>query len=319
MKKSVFSSMFHSSGKYHDADENCYDALIVDEAHRLNYKSGMFDHLGDNQVKEIINAANFSVFFLDEDQRVTLKDIGSQQEIEQWTEHFGAELTIADLTSQFRCAGSDGYLAWLDDALGIRSTANTFLSRREYDFRIYDDPNKLRTDIVALNSEQVVARLVAGYCWPWITNTNTKKWKELSLDEQSRTFDITFPLFNFAMRWNLYDQGQSWLIHPESINEIGCIHTCQGLEVDYIGVIIGNDFLIRNGEITIDPSAHPGGDKALQTWKRIIKESPDEGRERVESIIKNTYRTLMSRGLKGCFIYCDDKETLKYFTQRLTA
>jgi len=317
MKKSVFSTMFQGSGSYHDISENSFDALIVDEAHRLNYKSGMVGHLGENQVKEIINATNFSIFFLDEDQRVTLKDIGSQQEIEKWVEHFGAELTIADLTSQFRCAGSDGYLAWLDDALGIRSTANIMLSQKEYDFRVFDDPNKLRTHIVALNTGSIVARLVAGYCWPWITKSTTKRWKEMSLEKQASTFDITFPQFEFAMRWNLDEQGQSWIIHPESIDEIGCIHTCQGLEVDYIGVIIGDDFCIRNGEIVIDPSAHPGGDKALQTWKRVIKDDPKEGRAHVESVIKNTYRTLMSRGTKGCFIFCDDTETLKYFAQRL--
>ena len=119
------------------------------------------------------------------------------------------------------------------------------------------------------------------------------------------------------MRWNLEDQGQSWLIHPESINEVGCIHTCQGLEVDYIGVIIGDDFVVRNGKIQINPAAHPGTDKALQTWKRIVKDDPIEGLAKVEGVIKNTYRTLMSRGMKGCFIYSDDKETAEYFKNRL--
>jgi DUF2075 family protein len=318
MKKSVFSSLFKNSGSYVDVTENSFDALIVDEAHRLNYKSGMVGHLGENQVKEIINAANFSIFFLDEDQRVTLKDIGSQEEIEQWAKEFDADITIAELTSQFRCSGSNGYLAWLDDSLGIRSTANSKLSQGEYDFRIYDDPNKLREAILALNNDSSTARLVAGYCWPWVSKTTTKRWKKMSKEERANTFDITFPKFDFAMRWNLVDQGQGWLIHPNSINEIGCIHTCQGLEVDYIGVIIGDDFRIRNGEVVIDPSAHPGQDKALQSWRTIVKDDPVEGRRQVETVIKNTYRTLMSRGLKGCFIFCDDPETLKYFAQRLT-
>lgn len=317
MKKSVFSSMFQGSGSFHSIPENSFDALIVDEAHRLNHKSGMVGHLGENQVKEIINSANCSVFFLDEDQRVTLKDIGSQDEIEYWAKELNAEVTVRDLTSQFRCAGSDGYLAWLDNSLGIRETANPTLSKQEYDFRVYSDPNELRKAIVDLNAGSVVARLVAGYCWEWKTNDNTKKWKVLSAEEQANTFDITFPEHNFKMRWNLYDQGQSWLIHPESINEIGCIHTCQGLEVDYIGVIIGDDFLIRDGAVLINPAAHPGSDKALQTWKKIIKESPEEGLNRVESVIKNTYRTLMSRGMKGCFIFSNDLETANFFRSRI--
>jgi len=313
MKRSKFSLMFQSSGVYHNVGENKFDALIVDEAHRLNYKSGMFGNLGENQIKEIMNAANFSIFFLDEDQRVTLKDVGSQQEIEYWADLLDADLTVLDLTSQFRCSGSDGYMAWLDNALGIRETANVFLSNDEYDFRVYDDPNDMRDDIIGLNQGDVTARIVAGYCWSWVTKNSTKKWKALSAEEQKETYDITFPEHGFEMRWNLEDQGQSWLIHPESINEVGCIHTCQGLEVDYVGVIIGGDFVVRNGNIKINPAAHPGTDKALQTWKRIVKEDPEAGLAKVEAVIKNTYRTLMSRGMKGCFIYSDDDETVSYF------
>ena len=313
MKRSKFSLMFQSSGVYHNVGENKFDALIVDEAHRLNYKSGMFGNLGENQIKEIMNAANFSIFFLDEDQRVTLKDVGSQQEIEYWADLLDADLTVLDLTSQFRCSGSDGYMAWLDNALGIRETANVFLSNDEYDFRVYNNPNDMRDDIIGLNQGDVTARIVAGYCWPWITKNSTKKWKALSAEEQKETYDITFPEHGFEMRWNLEDQGQSWLIHPESINEVGCIHTCQGLEVDYVGVIIGGDFVVRNGNIKINPAAHPGTDKALQTWKRIVKEDPEAGLAKVEAVIKNTYRTLMSRGMKGCFIYSDDDETVSYF------
>lgn len=317
MKRSKFSLMFQGSGTFHSAPKDTFDALIVDEAHRLNYKSGMFGNLGENQVKEIINAANFSIFFLDEEQRVTLKDIGSEEEIRHWATELDADIQVLDLLSQFRCSGSNGYMAWLDNSLGIRDTANVFLGNKEYDFRVYDNPNKLRHDIICLNEDSVTARIVAGYCWPWVTKNSTKKWKALTPEEQRKTYDITFPQFDFKMRWNLEDQGQSWLIHPESINEIGCIHTCQGLEVDYIGVIIGDDFIVRDGEIKINPAAHPGTDKALQTWKRIVKEEPD-GLARVESVIKNTYRTLMSRGMKGCFIYCDDKETADYFKSRVT-
>ena len=98
---------------------------------------------------------------------------------------------------------------------------------------------------------------------------------------------------------------------------MGCIHTCQGLDTEYIGVLVGDDFIVRNGEIVIDPSAHPGQDKALQGWKKLIKESPEEGLLAVDTIIKNTYRTLMSRGLKGCFIFSDDLETREYFKSRL--
>jgi putative transposase len=122
---------------------NSFDCLIVDEAHRLNEKSGMFSHLGENQVKEIINASKLSVFFIDEDQKVTLKDIGDKEEIIRWAKEMKATVSTLNLESQFRCNGSNGYLAWLDNTLQIRPTANEVLDSAEYDFRIVDTPEKL--------------------------------------------------------------------------------------------------------------------------------------------------------------------------------
>ena len=85
--------MFSGSGTYHSAEENSFDCLIVDEAHRLNAKSGMFNHLGENQIKEIIRASKFSVFFIDEDQKVTLKDIGDKEEIRRWAKKLKANVS----------------------------------------------------------------------------------------------------------------------------------------------------------------------------------------------------------------------------------
>lgn len=313
MKKTQFSNMFKSSGAFHDAKENSFDALIIDEAHRLNFKSGMFSNLGENQVKEIISSSKFSVFFLDEDQKVTLKDIGSKQEIEKWAKYLGASISRRELDSQFRCSGSDGYLAWLDNSLAIRDTANHHLDSDEYKFVVYDNPNEFRNEIIELNKANNSARIVAGYCWKCVTASTTKAWKKLSKVEQEALYDIEFPEYNFQMRWNLKEDAMLWLLKESSINEVGCIHTCQGLELDHIGVIIGDDFIVRDNEVIIQPEKHPGGDKALQTWKELIRKNPTDGREKVESVIKNTYRTLMSRGSKSCHIYCTDNETREYF------
>ena len=142
-KKSHISDMFSGSGSYHSMATNSFDCLIVDEAHRLNEKSGMFNHLGENQIKEIINASKFSVFFIDEDQKVTLKDIGDKEEIRRWAKELDAKVAELKLESQFRCNGSDGYLAWLDNTLQIRETANDILKADEYDFRIVNSPSEL--------------------------------------------------------------------------------------------------------------------------------------------------------------------------------
>ena len=133
-RKSHINNLFKGSGAYTDSAANVFDALIVDEAHRLNEKSGMFQNMGENQIKEIINAAKFSVFFIDEDQRVTFKDIGETDSIKAWARRIGATVHKLELQSQFRCNGSDGYLAWVDNALEIRETANETLEGINFDF-----------------------------------------------------------------------------------------------------------------------------------------------------------------------------------------
>jgi DUF2075 family protein len=115
------------------------------------------------------------------------------------------------------------------------------------------------------------------------------------------------------MKWNLTDDGSAWIISPTSVNEIGCIHTCQGLEVDYIGVIVADDFVIRNGQVITDASKRASSDSSIKGYKRLIAEKPIEGKEMVDLVIKNTYRTLMTRGMKGCYVYFVDTETQEYF------
>jgi len=118
---------------------------------------------------------------------------------------------------------------------------------------------------------------------------------------------------DYEATWNLDADGQSWLIKPNSVSEVGCIHTCQGLEVDYIGVIIGPDFVIRNGKVVTQPFERASSDKSVHGMKKLLKEHPALGKAKLDIIIKNTYRTLMTRGQKGCYIYCVDPETQEYF------
>jgi uncharacterized protein len=147
MKKTRINNLFRGSGRFVETEENFFDGLIVDEAHRLNAKSGLYRNLGENQIKELVSSAKFSVFFIDEDQRVTLLDIGTKAEIRRWASHFGANVTELALESQFRCNGSDAYLAWVDDLLQKRVTANFLLKSSDFDFQVFDDPNELRRTI----------------------------------------------------------------------------------------------------------------------------------------------------------------------------
>lgn len=301
--KSRIDNMFTGSGSFHAVEPNTFDCLIVDEAHRLNEKSGMFSHLGENQIKEIIAGSKISVFFIDENQRVTLKDIGEKEEIRFWATHSKATITELDLESQFRCNGSDGYLAWLDNTLQINETANKTLEDIDYDFKVIDDPQELHDLIKEKNKEKNKARMLAGYCWKWIS----KRKPELK--------DIV--INDYEVTWNLDTDGQAWMIKPNSVSEVGCIHTSQGLEVDYVGVIIGPDLIVRNGEVITVPEERASTDKSVHGWKKLMKENPVATKARLDQIIKNTYRTLMTRGQKGCYIYCTDPETQEYFNNSL--
>lgn len=303
MKKTRINNLFKGSGNFFESDSNFFDALVVDEAHRLNAKSGLYRNLGENQVKELINSAKFSIFFVDEDQRVTLQDIGSKAEIRHWAEELGAEVTELALGSQFRCNGSDAYLGWINDVLQKRETANSSLNESDYEFKVFDDPNALRLAIELKNHSANKARLVAGYCWDWKSKSNPK------------VYDIELAN-GFAAKWNLVDDGSLWAIAKNSVSEVGCVHTAQGLELDYVGVIIGPDLVVRDGIVICDPGKRSKNDQSIRGYKTLIKNDP-EASSRLDAIIKNTYRTLLSRAQKGCYIYCTDQETATYFKSRL--
>lgn len=305
-KKTRINNLFKGSGLFVESTKNEFDVLIVDEAHRLNAKSGMYQNHGENQIKEIIHASKFSIFFIDESQKVTLKDIGSIGEIQKYIRQANAESEIMKLESQFRCNGSDGYIAWLDDVLDIRKTANNEGFDLDYEIKICDTPNEVKDIIFEKNKINNKARLLAGYCWDWIKDGKNK----------SDVFDITIPDYNFAMSWNL-GNSQTWAIDPNSVNEVGCIHTSQGLEFDYAGVIIGKDLRYEKGKIITDFTKRASTDNSLKGIKKMYKENPEKALKLADEIIKNTYRTLMTRGQKGCYIYCEDKPLAEYLKSRI--
>lgn len=303
-KKTSINNMFKGSGSYVDVDANMIDTIICDEAHRLNEKSGMFHNFGQNQIKEIINASLCSVFFIDESQRVTLSDIGSVAEIKKWAKELDSEISEMELVSQFRCNGSDGYLAWLDDVLEIRSTANFDMKDIDYDIRIVDSPNEVRDLIRERNTSANHSRILAGYCWAW----------PKAGQNDTNVHDIK--IGDFEMSWNL-GNSLTFAIDEDSVNEVGCIHTSQGLEFDYAGVIIGDDMRYENGHIVTDFTKRAKTDQSLKGIKKLYKENPEFALKEADEIIKNTYRTLMTRGMKGCYIYCTDKNLANYLKESL--
>ena len=296
-RMSYISNLFKGSGSFVDAKENEFDCILADEAHRLNARSGLYGNQGENQIKEIIHASKVSVFFIDEDQIVTAKDIGSVDEIRKWAKEEGSivhEGEDLELVSQFRCNGSDGYLCFLDNLLQIRETANVDREDRDYDVKVYDDPVLLREDLRKKNERNNKSRRVAGYCYPWVSK------RDPSLD------DIVLEN-EFHAQWNFNDT-KTWAIDKDSFDQVGCIHTCQGLEFDYVGVIIGKDLIYRNGEVLTVPSERAKTDISLKGC---------HDRKKADKIIRDTYKTLLTRGQKGCYIYCVDKRLSSYIKKCL--
>ncbi len=293
---SYLKGLFKGSGSFYDVPANTYDCLIIDESHRLNEKSGLFKNKGENQIKELINASKISVFFIDEDQMVTTKDIGTFDGIKHWANLLGSTVHHNQslvLSSQFRCNGSDGYLAFLDNLLGIRQTANYNYFDIDYDIQVFDDPNVMREKLREKNDNNK-ARMIAGYCYPW----NSQKDKS--------QYDV-FLENNFTAQWNF--TTDSFAIDPNSFDQVGCIHSTQGLEFDYVGIIIGKDLVYKDDKVITDASKRAKSDASIKGLN---------GRKELgDKIIRNTYKTLLSRGQKGCYVYCEDKELGKYIREKI--
>lgn len=302
-RQAVIDNLFSGSSAFVNTDANTFDALIVDEAHRLNRYSGLYGNLGENQVKEVIASAKCTILFVDDDQVVTLADIGHSSELERWAAELGARVTHLGLASQFRCGGSDGYLAWLDRTLGIHDTATADLDSDTFDFRIVDSPMELHALIAEKNSVNNKSRVVAGYCWDWKSRRDPE------------AFDIVLANGEYQRQWNLDSDSSLWLIAPRSIDQVGCIHTCQGLELDYVGVIVGPDLLVRDGRLVTVPENRSRQDRSIRGYKRLLQVDPVATRSRLDRIIRNTYRTLMTRGMKWCYVFCVDDETRDYFAR----
>lgn len=302
MRLADITTLFRSPFGLTQCPENAYDCLIVDEAHRL-VKRFHTDASGKNQVKECIEASLLTIFLLDEDQAVTTKDIGSIKEIQFWCNNLGSQLKMpaeAKLVSQFRCNGSDAYIQFLDNTLQRCSeSVPVALSELNFDFHVFDDPNDLRNKLREINDVNNKARMVAGYCYNWDVKFGRGP------------YDIYLPN-GFQAKWNL-DGDKIWAINPKSFEEVGCIHTAQGLEFDYVGVLIGKDLTYNpeTGRVETHKEAISSDDKS--SGIRNSTTSPEEARR----LILNTYKTLLTRGQKGCYVYCED-EPLREYLKRCT-
>ncbi len=291
------------------AESNSVDVILADEAHRIRESSNTrftpkAKHSDRPQIDELIDAAKVTVFFLDDFQTVRPGEIGSMKMIQEAAVRHEARYEFVDLRTQFRCGGSAQYIDWVDQLLEIRKTGETQLEAGQYDFTIVDTPFELEADLAKRVAEGSSARMMAGFCWPWSNPT----------DEGNLVSDVQ--IGEFRRPWNARPEATRlakgipsatfWATDPNGFAQIGCIYTAQGFEFDYAGIIWANDLVIRDGKWVGQPSvSHDGPVK--------------RGGARFVDIVKNSYRVLLTRGMKGCSVYIIDDETRAFVASRLTS
>lgn len=291
-------AVISGSSGYWDAEAEAFDTIIIDEAHRLK-RRGAFMYRGDSQVRDVIHASRTNVFFVDDLQMIRPTDEGSVDKIVAVAKEFGSKVVYVKLDAQFRCGGAEGFINWMESALQIRETGNfEGWDKEDFDFRVFDDPNAMSEIIEKKRSEGHRARVLAGYAWKWTKKDNP----DANID------DIIIEEHGFSRPWNSRSRSHEWPLDDSMEGQIGCVHTVQGLEFDYVGVIIGND-------LRFDPeTSEIYASKADYYDSEGKKGVRDE--ETLNRFIKNVYRILLSRGTKGCYIFCCDTELGKHLKRR---
>ncbi len=301
---------YFNLNKKGDIPANQFDAIILDEAHRIRESSRdrftpVHAWSGKPQVEELVNITRVSAFFIDDRQIVRPGEVGSSELIRAAAEKVGANLLEFELDAQFRCGGSDGFVNWVDNTLGIRRTANVLWKKNNpYEFRIVDSVQELEAEIRAKNIGKQTARLVAGFCWPW-SNPNG-----------DGTLVPDVHVDGWSMPWNAKPEAGAlapnipksnfWASHPGGIDQVGCIYTAQGFEFDYAGIIFGRD-------LRYDWDKNEWIGDRTKSFDAVVK----RGGVRFVELVKNTYRVLFTRGIRGCYVYFQDEGTRRFFQSRL--
>lgn len=300
--KKRLNAIFSGSGAFYASYPNEFDVLVVDEAHRLK-KKGAYMYRGISQVEDVIKASLVNVFFIDDNQRIRPDDEGTVEVIKEVASRYQSQVVEVELMAQFRCAGAEGFLNWVDHNLQIRETANfDGWDGDAFEFSIVEDPHTLTSIIAEKRVSGFHARLLAGFAWPWTSEKDGNSDAEVP--------DVQIPEHDFQMPWNSRRDQYSWASDNKKSDQIGCVHTSQGLEFDYVGVIIGND--LRYNPLTGEVYAN-SNDYYDTTGKKGLKDNPAE----LTRLIKNIYKVLLSRGMKGCFVYCRDTNLQEYLKGRL--
>lgn len=287
-----------------------FDAVILDEAHRIREVSGnrftpKTKRTGKSQIDDLLDAGRVAVFFIDDLQVVRPEEVGSSELITQAAAARGIPVREFELEAQFRANGSDAFIQWVDSTLETARTPQVLWPMDDaFEFRVVPSVQELERLIRLRAAEGHTSRLAAGFCWPW------------SDPLPSGELEPDVVIGDWRMPWNARPEvgvlapgvpkSYYWADDPRGLEQVGCVYTAQGFEFDYVGVIVGPDLVYRPGT----------------GWVGQPEESKDRmvtrgNREAFTDYVKNTYRVLMTRGLRGCYVYFMDLQTRDFFLSRL--
>jgi uncharacterized protein len=296
-------------------EPNAVDVLVIDEAHRVRETSNMRytprHHRSDiPQANELIRAARVAVFLLDEHQNVRPDEIGTVAAIRTAAEEEGVPVEEIRLDTQFRCNGCAGYIRWVERLFSDTPDApGRWLAAGEYDLRVFDAPASMEYALEEQKARGHTERIVAGFCWPWSDPVDGWLVSDVQIDDWNRPWNE-----KSREQWRKAGAAPRPELHPYYLwatdstrtREIGCIYSAQGFEFDYCGVILGNDLVWRDGVGWVaskDASYDPG--IARRKWQ------PSELRR----ILGHVYRVLLTRGMRGTYVYSTDFETRRFLSR----
>jgi uncharacterized protein len=289
------SAQFGYFNGFSNVEPGILDALICDEAHRIretsNSRFTQATTRSDlSQVEELMRAAKVTVFFIDDLQVVRPGEVGSSALIRETAARLRIPVVEHELETQFRCDGSDAFVGWVENTLELRQTPNVLLDPgEEFDFDVVDSPQELEQLIRAKAAAGATARLSAGFCWRW------------SNPEPDGSLIDDVKVGNWSMPWNARSgagrlgpgipKENYWASDPRGVDQVGCVYTAQGFEYDYAGVIWGRDLVYRPRKGWLGQPEY--------SRDTIVKRAASQDIARFTDLVKNTYRVLLTRGLKA--------------------
>lgn len=282
-----------------------YDIVVVDESHRLRKRVNLgsyfsnfdkasealgFDKNSCSELDWVIKQSKKAILFYDQNQTIKPSDT-NQTDFDRLMKQENCQLQ--KLVSQFRVGGGNAYAQFVSDLLNKKISDNNVYKSKSYDFLLFNSIETFVDAIANKNREYGLSRMIAGYSWPWVSSANPDK------------FDIQ--INNIQLRWN--STNKDWINSEKSAGEVGCIHTTQGYDLNYSGIIFGE-------EISYDEATDEIVINKEKYFDRNGKQSINDPQQ-LKQYILNIYQTIMLRGIKGTYVYVCNPSLRKYFSNHI--